>query len=234
MITRTVRFNLNPINKLNIKENVMYIFTFITLWLFIVITLFMMTISNIFKSYFKITEYGYMKCIYYFSKSLDYFEEQKYFDPSSRRLINDRANKEPYLVRYYMLFTDRDKFPFNVFIHKFMKGDDDEDPHDHPWGFFHIILSGGYWEEVPIDETEETKFYKGFCKIWRRPGYWNIVNSDYTHRIELDDKKPKPWTLFVPFKRDNTWGFWTKNNMNTWCKINHDVYLKNKNIDKQD
>ena len=116
MITRTVRFNLNPINKLNIKENVMHFFTFITLWLFIVITLFMMNISNIFKSYFKITEYVYMKCIYYFSKSLDYFEEQKYFDPSSRRLINDRANKEPYLVRYYMLFTDRDKFPLRVFV----------------------------------------------------------------------------------------------------------------------
>ena len=81
---------------------------------------------------------------------------------------------------------------------------------------------------VPVDEKDEPRFYKGFCKVWRKPGYWNIVNSKYTHRVELDDASPKPWTLFIPLIHNNYWGFWVKNNMNVWSKINHEVYLENK------
>lgn len=201
---------------------------FMILCIYIIIILLMSCINNILKFTSNIVDFAYIKCIYYFSKSIEYIDNNKLYNDSSRQIIYDRSNKEPYLIRYYLLFTDRVDFPFNVFIHKFMRGDDDEDPHDHPWGFFHIILSGGYWEEVPIDENGEPKFYKGFCKVWRRPGYWNIVNAEYTHRIELDDARPKPLTLFIPLRHKNYWGFWVKNNMNVWSKVNHDVYLKNK------
>ena len=200
----------------------------ILLWSFICISLFMLFIKNTLNIACSFVDLIYLKCIYYFSETLKYIDTLKIYDISSRRIIYDRANKEPYLIRYYLLFTDRKKFPFNVFIHKFMKGDDDEDPHDHPWGFFHIILSGGYWEQIPVDEKDNPKFYKGFYKVWRKPGYWNIVNAKYTHRIELDDATPKPWTLFIPLKQNNYWGFWVKNNMNVWGKINHEDYLKNK------
>ena len=204
---------------------------FMIVCVFIIIIVFMLSIKNILNLASNIVEFIYLKCIYYFSETMEYIDKEKYYDDSSRRIIYDRSNTEPYLIRYYLLFTNREKFPFNVFIHKFMRGDSDEDPHDHPWGFFHIILSGGYWEQVPIDEKDEPKFYKGFCKVWRKPGYWNIVNAQYTHRIELDDTSPKPWTLFIPLIHNNYWGFWVKNkmnNMNVWSKINHEVYLKNK------
>jgi hypothetical protein len=126
--------------------------------------------------------------------------------------------------------VDRVNFPFNIFIHKFMKGDDDDDPHDHPWGFFHIILSSGYWENVPM-KINEHKFDRGFGKVWRPAGYWNIVSSDYTHRIELRDGEPKPWTIFIPFKRNNNWGFWVKqNDTEPWVKQNNEDYLRNKDI----
>ena len=49
-----------------------------------------------------------------------------------KRIIMDRVNDEPYLERYYLFLKDRDRFPFNVFLHKFLKGDPD-DVHDHPW-----------------------------------------------------------------------------------------------------
>jgi len=65
------------------------------------------------------------------------------------RLILDRQSKDPYLERYYLFLKDRKKFPFNVFIHKFLKSDPD-DLHDHPWPFMSIILRGGYYEWVPI------------------------------------------------------------------------------------
>ena len=67
-------------------------------------------------------------------------------DKSGRkRIIYDRKNnKEPYLIRYYILFVNRDDtYPFNIFIHKFIKSDLD-DIHDHPWGYFTYILKGGY------------------------------------------------------------------------------------------
>lgn len=212
----------------NIFIIVKNIITFITLCVLAIIALFMLSINNTLHLTSNIVEFVYLKCIYYFSETLEYIDNQQYYDVSSRRIIYDRANKEPYLIRYYLLFTNRENFPLNVFIHKFMKGDDDEDPHDHPWGFFHIILSGGYWEQIPVDDKDEPKFCKGFCKVWRKPGYWNIVNAKYTHRVELDEVSPKPWTLFIPLSHNNYWGFWVKNNMNVWNKIKHEDYLKNK------
>ena len=62
-----------------------------------------------------------------------------------KRIIMDRVSKEPLLTRYYIFLKDRTTFPFNVFIHKFHKSDPD-DVHDHPWPYFTLILSGGYWE----------------------------------------------------------------------------------------
>ncbi len=47
-----------------------------------------------------------------------------------KRIIMDRVNNEPYLERYYLFLKDRKKFPFNIFLHKFLKGDPD-DVHDH-------------------------------------------------------------------------------------------------------
>ena len=58
-----------------------------------------------------------------------------------RRIIMDRVNDEPYLERYYIFMKDRsEQFPFNIFIHKFLKSDPD-DLHDHPWGFFTFIIA---------------------------------------------------------------------------------------------
>jgi len=65
----------------------------------------------------------------------------------------DRVNGEPYLERYYVFLKDRKRFPFNVFVHKFLKSDPD-DVHDHPWPYATLILKGGYWEWRPqFDEN---------------------------------------------------------------------------------
>lgn len=171
--------------------------------------------------------YLYIKSLNVISNIIELIDQNNKSN-SRRSIIYDRADKEPYLIRYYMLFVDRVKFPFNIFIHKFMRGDDDEDPHDHPWGFFHIILSSGYWENVPMNISKH-KFDRGFYKVWRSTGYWNIVSSDYTHRIDLREGEPKPWTIFIPFKRNNNWGFWVKQtDTERWKKKDHVNYLKNK------
>ncbi len=130
----------------------------------------------------------------------------KYFN--RRRIIYDRISDEPYLERYYIFLKDRTNFPFNIFIHKFLKSDPD-DLHDHPWEFRTIILYGGYWEY-----TEQGKF-------WRAPLSYRYAQAHTFHRVELDKDIPYCWTLFIPSKNYRDWGFKTKKG---WIK--HDEYLK--------
>ena len=74
-----------------------------------------------------------------------------------KRIVMDRTSNEPYLERYYLFLKDRgERFPFNVFLHKFLKSDPD-DVHDHPWPYFTIILRGGYWEWIPQFDAKGKK-----------------------------------------------------------------------------
>ena len=135
----------------------------------------------------------------YFVKVMEYL--------GRRRVIYDRLDNEPYLERYYIFLKDRKNFPFNVFIHRFLKSDPD-DLHDHPWAFRTLILAGGYWEF-----TDEGKF-------WRGPLSYNYAPANTFHRVELDKNVPYCWTLFIPSKSFKEWGFKTANG---WLK--HDDYF---------
>jgi len=146
------------------------------------------------------------------------------------RLITDRGDKEPYLLRHYIFLKDRNKFPFNIFLHRFEKGDE-ADLHDHPWGFFHVILSGGYWEHVTVNEDGKT-LDQGVKRVWRSPGYWNVVGSSYKHRVELGSEKP--WTIFIPFCQEHDGRFWVKqalpakSNKPVYTWYHHERYLEMK------
>lgn len=79
-----------------------------------------------------------------FGKFLKFLEAR-----GRKRIVYDRVDNEPYLERYYLFLKDRgEHFPFNVFLHRFLKSDSD-DLHDHPWPFATLILKGGYWEWRP-------------------------------------------------------------------------------------
>ena len=41
--------------------------------------------------------------------------------------------------------------------------------------------------------------------------------------LELDPAKGDTWTLFIPFKKEKSWGFFTKNGF-----VNNEEYLENK------
>ena len=120
-----------------------------------------------------------------------------------KRIIMDRESNEPYLERYYLFLKDRKHFPFNVFLHKFLKGDPD-DVHDHPWPYATLILKGGYYEWVPEFDSNNTML--GQRRIWRGPGHFRTCSPTSYHRIEL---KPgvTAWTLFMPGPQKREWGF---------------------------
>jgi hypothetical protein len=120
-----------------------------------------------------------------------------------KRIIMDRECSEPYLERYYVFLKDRKKFPFNIFVHKFLKSDPD-DVHDHPWPYATLILKGGYHEWVPIFNGQGIKI--GETRHWRKPGHFRICRPSSYHRIELDPNITA-WTLFMPGPQVREWGF---------------------------
>ena len=126
-----------------------------------------------------------------------------------QNVIMDRVNNEPYLERYYLFLKDRQRFPFNVFLHKFLKGDPD-DLHDHPWPYATFILRGGYWETTPNG------------KFWRGAGHFRICKANSFHRIELEPGVTT-WTLFMPGPKKRNWGFDVNG---TW--IDHETYLESR------
>ena len=136
-----------------------------------------------------------------------------------KRVIMDRVDNEPYLERYYVFLRDRTWFPFNVFLHKFLKSDPD-DVHDHPWPYATLILKGGYYEWIPQFNADGSKS----CEVrkWRGPGHFRICGANSYHRIELAPGVT-PWTLFMPGPQKREWGFLVKNK---W--IPHEQYIQQK------
>jgi hypothetical protein len=133
-----------------------------------------------------------------------------------KRIILDRQSNEPYLERYYIFLKDRKWFPFNIFIHKFLKSDPD-DVHDHPWPYATLILKGGYWEWIPQFNSKGKKC--GEIAAWRGPGHFRMCSATSYHRIELDPSI-ECWTMFMPGPQKREWGFLVKGN---WIK--HDEYM---------
>jgi hypothetical protein len=134
-----------------------------------------------------------------------------------KRIVMDRVQNEPYLERYYLFLRERERFPFNVFLHKFLKSDPD-DVHDHPWPYATLILKGGYWEWIPHFDTVGRK--TGEYQVWRGPGHFRISKANSFHRIELDPDITA-WTLFMPGPKQRDWGFLVKNQWIQW-----EQYLK--------
>lgn len=133
-----------------------------------------------------------------------------------KRIILDRVAEEPYLERYYVFLKDRKWFPFNIFVHKFLKSDPD-DVHDHPWPYATVILKGGYFEWTPVFGDEGNKI--GEVCQWRAPGHFRVCRSTSYHRIELDPSV-ECWTMFMPGPQKREWGFLVNNK---W--IHNEQYL---------
>lgn len=97
------------------------------------------------------------------------------------------ANKPelgPLMIRWYLIRTRW----FGLFVHRFLRSDNDRHFHDHPWAFLTWLIGGGYWEHVPAD-PERPVCYDGVhrhsetcgaeLRIWRprwsllyRPALW--------------------------------------------------------------
>lgn len=137
----------------------------------------------------------------------------KFLDRIGRkRIVMDRVNDQPYLERYYIFLKDRKRFPFNIFLHKFLKSDPD-DVHDHPWPYATLILKGGYYEWVPEFDQQGRKINE--IRHWRGPGHFRVCSANSFHRVELKEGV-ECWTLFMPGPQRRDWGFLVNNNWIQW------------------
>ena len=102
---------------------------------------------------------------------------------------------DPYLKRWWLIPRNR---WFNVYLHHFLRSDDDRALHDHPWWNLSVLLSGRY--------VEHTISAGGVhVKTERRAGQRKFRAASAAHRIELVDGPC--WTLFITGPRLREWGF---------------------------
>lgn len=128
-------------------------------------------------------------------------------------VVGGREN--PYLLRWWLI--PRNPL-FNVYLHKFLRDDDDRALHDHPWFWCSIILRGDY-----VEVTERAGVT---IRTHRVRGSARCASPWRAHRIELfpwwlgDDNGHMPqtpaeennmrapvWTLFITGPRLRSWGF---------------------------
>jgi hypothetical protein len=106
------------------------------------------------------------------------------------------GTERPYLRRWWLIPRNR---LFNVYLHQFMRSDDDRALHCHPWLFNSSLLLRGEY-------TEHTIRAGGIhVRAIRRAGQWKFRWWGAPHRIELHDGPC--WTLFVTGPRCREWGF---------------------------
>lgn len=86
----------------------------------------------------------------------------------------------------------------SVYLHCFMRSDDDLALHDHPWWWCSILLRGRYVEHT---------IKRGGINVRRerRTGSVKISGPWRAHRVELVDGHC--WTLFIIGPRVRNWGF---------------------------
>jgi len=144
------------------------------------------------------------------------------------RIIKDRNGRSPYLSRWYLVGSPRHpdgEWPFDqngapregtfwpnktfgVYLHRFHRGDDELELHNHPWRWaVSLVLAGGYIEERRgPDDKVRIRFV--------RPGQLNLIRSKDFHRVDLIEKDA--WTLFVVGPKFTGWGFWNRETGKYW------------------
>lgn len=127
----------------------------------------------------------------------------------------------PYLLRWFVIPRNS---VFNIYLHKFLRSDDDRALHDHPWWFASLILKGGYYE------------HRQGGRRYRHAGSVALRRPETLHRVELVRHKSatipmygsKPWvicsekrcwTLVFTGPKIRNWGFACPKGWIPWQKF---------------
>ena len=120
------------------------------------------------------------------------------------------SSKRPYMHRWWLIPRNP---VFNVYLHHFLRSDDDRALHDHPWPSLSILLRGSYLEHT----IQEGGIHH---RRVRRAGAIVLRGPRSAHRIELHHGAC--WTLFLTGPRLRNWGFHLP--LRGW--VPHDVFMR--------
>lgn len=105
------------------------------------------------------------------------------------------GKENPYMRRWWVI--PRNRF-FNIYLHHFLRSDDDRALHDHPWLNFSYLLDGEYTEwTIAAGGVNHSRVAKA--------GSWKFRRAKTAHRVELHNGPC--WSLFITGPVIRTWGF---------------------------
>lgn len=102
-----------------------------------------------------------------------------------RVIVN--CDRNPYLLRWYVIRTKW----IGLFIHKFIRSDEDRALHDHPWNFLVIPIWRGYreWSSHPCPYVWPcihccgSSLKKGECTLETARRVYPILGTRFRHAI---------------------------------------------------
>ena len=108
-----------------------------------------------------------------------------------------------YLQRWWLL--PRNKV-CNVYLHVFLRDDDDRALHDHPWPSLSLLLSGSLEEVYLTPNGTRTRRLTSGAVTFRKP--------TFAHRLIVNEVGST--TLFLTGPRVREWGFHCPNGWRHW------------------
>lgn len=106
---------------------------------------------------------------------------------------------------------------FSLRLHHWLRSDDDRAFHDHPWGFYTLILKGKYHDCTPVDPDvvpfkkanwDGSEYPYPIAMELMSPGKITYRSAHHKHYVLVDP--PGCWTLLLTGPKIRRWGFWIK------------------------
>lgn len=113
------------------------------------------------------------------------------------------GRESPYLMRWWLVPRNP---VANVYLHLFLRSDDDRALHDHMYVNLSVLLQGEYLEHtIAQGGVHSVRRYQAGATRFRLPGT--------AHRIEVDSPC---WSLFITGPRVRQWGFHCPSGWRHW------------------
>ena len=101
---------------------------------------------------------------------------------------------------------------FGVYLHCIHRPDEPA-PHDHPWPFASLVLSGGYLETLYPDKRDGEHWRVRYRRRFSLAG----VRLRSAHRVTHTDGDRPVWTLVLAGREKNPdWGFYKDGQFVPW------------------
>lgn len=122
----------------------------------------------------------------------------------NKPLIHIGGEKNAYMIRWAIV--DGKGAGNNVYLHKFLRNDEDRALHDHPWDSVSVLLSGRL-REIDAENPKGRIIRAG--EIRHRP-------ADYAHRLIVEEQG---FSLFITGPKVREWGFLCEASWRHWTRF---------------